>query len=34
VFRDIDAPWCPVVIPAGSFLMGSPPDEEGRFRLP
>ena len=32
VFRDGDAPWCPemVVIPAGSFLMGSPPDEEGR----
>jgi len=32
VFRDGDAPWCPelVVIPAGSFLMGSPPDEEER----
>ena len=32
VFRDIDAPWCPelVVIPAGSFVMGSPDDEEGR----
>ena len=32
VFRDIDAPWCPemVVIPAGRFLMGSPPAEEGR----
>jgi formylglycine-generating enzyme required for sulfatase activity len=31
VFRDIEAPWCPevVVIPAGSFVMGSPP-EEGR----
>ena len=29
VFRDIDAPWCPelVVIPAGSFIMGSPKDE-------
>ncbi len=28
-----DAPWCPelVVIPAGSFLMGSPEEEEGRF---
>jgi formylglycine-generating enzyme required for sulfatase activity len=26
VFRDIDAPWCPemVVLPAGTFLMGSP----------
>jgi len=32
VFRDIDAPWCPemVVIPAGSFLMGSPENEDGR----
>jgi formylglycine-generating enzyme required for sulfatase activity len=32
VFRDGDAPWCPemVAIPAGQFLMGSPPDEEGR----
>ena len=31
VFRDGDAPWCPemVVIPAGSFLMGSPPNEPG-----
>jgi formylglycine-generating enzyme required for sulfatase activity len=29
VFKDVDAPWCPemVVIPAGEFLMGSPPDE-------
>jgi hypothetical protein len=29
VFRDGDAPWCPemVVVPAGHFLMGSPPDE-------
>jgi formylglycine-generating enzyme required for sulfatase activity len=26
IFKDIDAPWCPemVVIPSGSFLMGSP----------
>ena len=33
VFRDIDEPWCPemVKIPAGTFLMGSPEDEEGRF---
>ena len=33
VFRDLDAPWCPemVVLPAGSFLMGSPPDEPERF---
>ncbi len=33
VFKDIDAPWCPemVVIPVGTFLMGSPQDEEGRF---
>ena len=32
VFRDIDAPWCPelVVIPAGSFVMGSPKDEAER----
>jgi len=32
VFRDIDEPWCPqmVVIPPGSFVMGSPADEEGR----
>jgi formylglycine-generating enzyme required for sulfatase activity len=31
-FKDLDEPWCPemVVIPAGSFLMGSPEDEEGR----
>jgi formylglycine-generating enzyme required for sulfatase activity len=33
VFRDIDEPWCPemVVIPAGRFAMGSPPNEEGRI---
>jgi formylglycine-generating enzyme required for sulfatase activity len=33
VFRDIDAPWCPemVVIPAGRFVMGSAPSEEGRL---
>lgn len=32
VYRDIDAPWCPemVVIPAGSFMMGSPASEAGR----
>ncbi len=32
VFRDIDSPWCPemVVIPGGRFVMGSPPNEEGR----
>ncbi len=32
VFRDGDAPWFPemVVIPKGTFLMGSPPGEEGR----
>ena len=32
VFRDVDAPWCPemVVIPAGQFLMGSPPGEAER----
>ena len=29
VFHDIDKSWCPemVVIPPGSFLMGSPEDE-------
>ena len=33
VFRDSDAAWCPelVVIPAGSFTMGSPADEPERF---
>ena len=33
VFRDIDQPWCPemVVIPAGSFVMGSPENEQGRM---
>ncbi|MEM8949831.1 MAG: toll/interleukin-1 receptor domain-containing protein, partial [Pseudomonadota bacterium] len=27
IFRDIDEPWCPemIVIPPGSFIMGSPP---------
>lgn len=32
VFKDIDAPWCPemVVIPAGTFLMGSPSNEAER----
>jgi formylglycine-generating enzyme required for sulfatase activity len=32
IFRDVDAPWCPelVVLPAGSFLMGSPESEQGR----
>ena len=31
VFRDIREPWCPelVVIPKGSFVMGSPRGEEG-----
>jgi formylglycine-generating enzyme required for sulfatase activity len=31
-FRNIDAPWCPemVVIPHGTFLMGSPGDEGER----
>ncbi len=31
IFRDIEEPWCPemVAIPVGSFVMGSPPDEEG-----
>lgn len=33
VFKDDDLPWLPemVVIPAGTFLMGSPPGEEGRW---
>ena len=32
VFKDLDAPWCPemVAIPAGQFLMGSPPNETER----
>lgn len=32
VFRDVDEPWCPemVVIPGGTFVMGSPEDEPGR----
>ncbi|MBK8906431.1 MAG: formylglycine-generating enzyme family protein [Rhodospirillales bacterium] len=32
-FRDIDAPWCPemVVVPAGTFMMGSPDSETGRY---
>ena len=32
VFRDLDATWCPqmLVIPAGSFVMGSPNEEEER----
>ena len=34
VFRDVDASWCPemVVIPPGSFTMGSPDDEAERDR--
>jgi formylglycine-generating enzyme required for sulfatase activity len=33
VFKDLDAAWCPqmVIIPAGQFLMGSPPDEPERW---
>lgn len=33
IFKEIDALWCPemVMLPAGSFLMGSPDDEEGRL---
>ena len=32
VFKSADASWCPemVVVPAGTFLMGSPEDEAGR----
>jgi formylglycine-generating enzyme required for sulfatase activity len=32
VFRDIETPWCPelVMIPAGSFVMGSPEKESRR----
>ena len=32
VFRDCDGTWCPemVVVPAGSFMMGSPSGEKGR----
>ena len=32
VFRDCDATWCPelVVVPAGSYIMGSPESEAGR----
>ena len=31
-FRDCDGSWCPelVVVPAGSFMMGSPSEEKGR----
>ncbi len=33
VFRDCSGTWCPemVVVPAGSFTMGSPPTEPGRY---
>ena len=33
VFRDCDGTWCPemVVVPAGSFMMGSPSGEAGRY---
>ena len=32
-FRDCDGTWCPelVVVPAGSFMMGSPLSETGRY---
>ena len=32
-FRDLNASWCPemVATPAGTFLMGSPEDEKGRY---
>ncbi len=32
VFKDLNEAWCPemVVLPSGSFMMGSPPDEAGR----
>lgn len=32
VFKEIDAPWCPemVMLPAGSFIMGSPEGEKDR----
>jgi formylglycine-generating enzyme required for sulfatase activity len=34
VFRDIEEPWCPelVMIPAGTFITGSPKGEEGRHK--
>ncbi|MEM7045671.1 MAG: SUMF1/EgtB/PvdO family nonheme iron enzyme, partial [Pseudomonadota bacterium] len=33
IFREIDEPWCPemVMLPAGTFLMGSPEGEAGRY---
>ena len=35
VFREINEPWCPemVVIPAGSFIMGSPEGEAERTKV-
>ena len=32
IFRDVDAPWCPemVVVPPGTYVMGSPEDEVER----
>ncbi|MEM9059150.1 MAG: SUMF1/EgtB/PvdO family nonheme iron enzyme [Pseudomonadota bacterium] len=36
IFRDIDEPWCPemVVIPAGTFMMGSTEAETTKFGVP
>ena len=35
IFRDVDEPWCPemVVIPTGSFMMGSMPEETKKFGI-
>ena len=32
VFKDVDAPWCPVVMSAEQFPMASPPDEKAEDR--
>jgi len=33
IFKDVDEPWCPemVIIPAGSYLMGSPTEDDDAY---